>query len=221
MRLSFFCRRGSCSLVLSSTRLDAAHQMKLKLPSERRRFVAPSPNYPSHYHTSTAVLPLLCLSGLARSLLVLSAEGLLTVHTTPQTQPRDPLNGGVVIALGERAFVAPATLHTQFRQIACPPGPAAAATAPLDLIASQRVRPSFCFWKHQYQHQIGDTARQKNALTAGAYVVESVEVVSLDGEGMDVAAAVKTRSFFGKVGLKGCLSGRVNVCRGSLCFVFG
>ncbi|CAN0302331.1 unnamed protein product [Pylaiella littoralis] len=46
---------------------------------------------------------------------------------------------------------------------------------------------------------IGDEARQKNAMTAGAYVVESVEVVALDGEGMDIAAAVRTRSFFGKV----------------------
>lgn len=36
-------------------------------------------------------------------------------------------------------------------------------------------------------------------MTAGAYVVESVEVVALDGEGMDIAAAVRTRSFFGKV----------------------
>lgn len=48
--------------------------------------------------------------------------------------------------------------------------------------------------------QIGDTARQKNALTAGAYQVESAEVLALDGEGMDVAAAVRTKSFFGKVG---------------------
>ncbi|CAM9353419.1 unnamed protein product, partial [Hapterophycus canaliculatus] len=46
---------------------------------------------------------------------------------------------------------------------------------------------------------IGEAARQKNALTAGAYVVESVEVVALDGEGMDVAAEIKTKSFFGKV----------------------
>lgn len=30
-------------------------------------------------------------------------------------------------------------------------------------------------------------------------MVESVEVVALDGEGMDVAATVKTKSFFGKV----------------------
>ena len=49
--------------------------------------------------------------------------------------------------------------------------------------------------------QIGDTARQKNALTAGAYQVESAEVLALDGEGMDVAAAVRTKSFFGKVGV--------------------
>eukprot|EP00752_Nemacystus_decipiens_P002440 g2297.t1 len=46
---------------------------------------------------------------------------------------------------------------------------------------------------------IGDTARQKNALTAGAYVVESAEVLALDAEGMDVAVAVRTKSFFGKV----------------------
>lgn len=47
--------------------------------------------------------------------------------------------------------------------------------------------------------QIGETARSKNALTAGAYVVESAEVVALDGEGIDVEAKIKTRSFFGKV----------------------
>ncbi|CAM9785928.1 unnamed protein product [Ectocarpus sp. 6 AP-2014] len=46
---------------------------------------------------------------------------------------------------------------------------------------------------------IGDTARQKNAFTAGAYMVDSVEVVALDGEGMDVAASVQTKTFFGKV----------------------
>lgn len=36
-------------------------------------------------------------------------------------------------------------------------------------------------------------------MTAGAYVIESVEVRSLDREGMDIDASIKTRSFFGKV----------------------
>lgn len=38
-------------------------------------------------------------------------------------------------------------------------------------------------------------------MTAGAYVVESVEVRSMDREGMDINANVKTRSFFGKVSI--------------------
>lgn len=40
--------------------------------------------------------------------------------------------------------------------------------------------------------------------------MESVEVLALDGEGMDVAAAVRTKSFFGKVG---CVSERLSGCR--------
>lgn len=36
-------------------------------------------------------------------------------------------------------------------------------------------------------------------MTAGAYVVESVEVQSMDREGMDIDVIIKTRSFFGKV----------------------
>lgn len=47
--------------------------------------------------------------------------------------------------------------------------------------------------------QIGITARQKNAMTAGAYVVDSLKIKTMDGEGMDVEVTVKTRSFFGKV----------------------
>lgn len=36
-------------------------------------------------------------------------------------------------------------------------------------------------------------------MTAGAYAVDSIEVASLDGEGMDVNVVIRTRSFFGKV----------------------
>ena len=47
--------------------------------------------------------------------------------------------------------------------------------------------------------QIGGTARQKNAITSGAYVVESPEVLSLDGDGMEISVGIRTRSFFGQV----------------------
>lgn len=39
-------------------------------------------------------------------------------------------------------------------------------------------------------------------MTAGAYVVDSVKIVGLDGEGMDVDATIRTKSFFGKVGCR-------------------
>lgn len=47
--------------------------------------------------------------------------------------------------------------------------------------------------------QVGATAKQKNAITAGSYVVENPVVIGMDGLGMDVEANVRTRSFFGKV----------------------
>ncbi|CAN0061938.1 unnamed protein product [Discosporangium mesarthrocarpum] len=56
--------------------------------------------------------------------------------------------------------------------------------------------------------ELGEIARKKNAFTAGSFVMESAKITALDGEGMDVVAKIRERSFFGKV--RCCASYRRN-----------